>query len=271
MFIGWIRKDSILDDIKALSDDVLIDDNLIISTIFKNENLCFGAYDGPLLCALISAYEFENKIYINGFIYKDDFSNTDKKRLIKILLDNIDDKNKTIIFMSSLTELPLFEELGFLKFSTFTKVLYTGKSVAFNFTNAMAKDIHSDGYNNNFNNFDKSIFDDDRKDYIENTVLKNSSLFLSNTFGYQHSYALSKSLIKLSPWVMVTEVYSEAEKLIRGLIHYRGLKNILAFIPKDVSDITELYKLYNFEFRDNYELIYKNEKPNIKIENIYAF
>jgi hypothetical protein len=271
MFVGWIRKESILSDLEDLCKDFVIDISLVISTISKNSGLCFAAYEKDKLQAIITAYEFEDTIFINNFIYTKDFTDNDKKRVINIFLQNIDDNNKSIIFMSSLNELSLFKEFGFKEFSTFTKVLYTGKAVPFNFTNNMAKSINNNEYMTLLNSFDSKVFGEDRKDYILQDLVKNTSLFLSTQFGYQHSYSVAKSFIKLSPWIMYNEAFSEAEKLIRGLIHYRGLKNIISFIPSNVDEVVNLYKSYNFEFKEDYKLIYLNKEPNIKLENIYAF
>jgi hypothetical protein len=270
MFVGWIREESISSDLEELCKDFAIDISLVISTVSKNSGLCFAAYEKDKLKAIITVYEFENTIFINNFIYTKDFMDGDKKRVIKIFLQNIDD-NKSIIFMSSINELALFKEFGFKEFSTFTKVLYTGKAVPFNFTNNMAKSINNEQYLTLLNSFDSKVFGEDRKNYILQDLVKNTSLFLSTQFGYQHSYSIAKSFIKLSPWIMYNEAFSEAEKLIRGLIHYRGLKNIIAFIPSNVDEVVNLYKSYNFEFKEDYKLIYLNKEPNIKLENIYAF
>jgi len=57
---------------------------------------------------------------------------------------------------------------------------------------------------------------------------------------------------------------------MRGVIYHRGLKKIIAFIPSDVEEITNLYQTYKFEITDGYELMYLNDKPNINIEMIYG-
>ena len=64
--------------------------------------------------------------------------------------------------------------------------------------------------------------------------------------------------------------FSDAEKLLRGVIYHRGLKKIIAFIPSDVKEITDLYKSYKFELKDRMLLMYKNQKPSINLEMIYG-
>ena len=80
-----------------------------------------------------------------------------------------------------------------------------------------------------------------------------------------------KSIVKLSPWIMVDEAFTDAEKLLRGVIYHRGLKRIISFIPKDVKEVVELYQSYNFELKEDYQLLYMNKKPNIHLESIYGF
>jgi len=271
MFIGWIRKSSFERDLKILSNDILVDENLVLNTVNENQALCFGAYENKELHAFISAYSFENSILINNFYYKESFNNEYKKRLIKILLNNINDEKKPIVFMGSLQESKLCKELGFKKYAEFKRAVYAGGAAAFNFSSSSAKSISGENYIPIIKKLDSKGYGDDRSEYITSKKSKSSSLFLSTDFGYQHSYALGKSIVKLSPWIMEDEAYSDAEKLLRGVIYHRGLKRLVAFIPKSVKEIVELYQSYNFELKEDYELLYKNIKPTIDLESIYGF
>ncbi len=271
MFIGWIRKNSFENDIKGLSNDILIDENLIINTLNENQSLSFGAYAGDELQAFISAYCFEKSILINNFYYKEGFDDGYKKRLVKILLDNIDDEEKSILFMASKNETDIFKEFGFKKYADFKKAVYSGGGAAFNFSSSTAKSISGENYIPIISKLDTKAYKEDRVEYITHKLFKSSSLFLSTDFGYQHSYALGKSIVKISPWVMVDEAFTDAEKLLRGVIYHRGLKRLVAFIPRDVKEICDLYESYNFELKEDYGLIYKNQKPNINLASIYGF
>lgn len=271
MFIGWIRKNSFDKDIKTLAQNVLVDENLVLNTVNENQSLCFGAYENNELHAFISAYSLENTILINNFYYKEDFDDEYKKRLVKILLNNINDESKTILFMASVNEISMFRRFGFKKYTDFKKAVYSGGAAAFNFSNATAKSISGENYTSIIHKLDSKAFNGDRSDYITLKMTKSSSLFLSTEFGYQHSFALGKSIVKLSPWIMLDEAFSDAEKLLRGVIYHRGLKRIISFIPKDVKEIIELYQSYNFELKEDYQLLYINKKPNIHLESIYGF
>ncbi len=271
MFIGWIRAKTFSADLEALSSSVTIDKLLILNTFNQNPSLCFGAYDDYKLVACISAYEIDKSIYINNFCYLEDTQTDVKKRLLKLLLNNINKDAKTILIMAKKEEKELFNGFEFNIYAKFNKALYGSSKAVFNFTNAMAKSITNENYFPSVTKMDKKAFNEDRSEYIKNTLQKQSSLFLSTEFGYQHSYAVSKSLIKISPWVMSSEAYSDAQKMLRGVIYHRGLKNILSFIPSDIKEIIDLYKSYKFDISDEYYLLYKNEKPSINLEMIYGF
>ena len=129
----------------------------------------------------------------------------------------------------------------------------------------------SENYNAVVKKLDKDALNEDRFDYIMKTLMKQSSLMLATQFGFQHSYALDKSNIKISPFIMVDEAFTDAEKLLRAVIYHRGLKTIISFIPKEAKEIVELYENYKFELKGGYSLLYKNEKPNINLESIYGF
>jgi hypothetical protein len=271
MFIGWIRKKSFESDLDTLSKTLTLDKSLIMKTFEENHALCFGAYDENKLVAFISASEMEESILINNFYYTDDFSNDGKKRVIKLLMNNIGESDKPLLFMSRKEEKDTMLSFGFKEYTKFKKAVYSGGGVAFNFTNATAKSISNENYLSVLTNIEKRAYKQNRAEYIKNNLIKSSSLVLSTQFGYQHSYAIGKSLIKISPWTMEDAAYSDAEKMMRRLIYHRGLKKIFAFVPSDVKEITDLYSSYKFEFVEEFSLLYLNSEPSIELDMVYAF
>ena len=69
---------------------------------------------------------------------------------------------------------------------------------------------------------------------------------------------------------MNSETFLDAEKLLRGVLYYRGLKKIFAYAPKNEKEIVELYQSYKFEIDGDFKLMYLIEKPNISLENLYG-
>lgn len=269
MFVGWIRRDRLANDLENFSKEVLIDKNLLLQSIESNGSLSFAIYDGDLLCGIISAYEFDSYILVNNLYYTDGVDDRSKTKLVELLLTNIGQTDKTILFLAHKKEVDIFKQYEFKQYAPFYKATYSGGAV-FNFSNATAKTISGEDYISVVKKLDTKAFGEDRFEYITKVIAKQSTLMLSTNFGFQHSYALDKKNIKISPFVMVDDAFNDAEKLLRGVIYHRGLKNIIAFIPK-IEEITNLYESYKFELSGDFYLMYKNQKPTINLESIYGF
>ncbi|MCV6608597.1 MAG: hypothetical protein OIF32_10320 [Campylobacterales bacterium] len=270
MFVGWIRKDSFQKDLEEYEQSKVIDKSLVLNTASDDSSITIGAYDGNKLVSFVTAYGFDSSILINNFYYLDNVDDEVKKRVLSVLLNNIDDEEKTILFLTRISEKTILEELGFTSYGKFKKAVYSGGGAAFNFTNATAKSITNENYFPIMKNIDKKCFKEERSGYITKKMFKTSSLMLSTEFGYQHSYAVNKNLIKISPWIMSGSAFSDGEKILRGVIYHRGLKHIVAFVPAKVKEITDLYESYKFELVDDFDLMFKNKKPNIDLEMIYG-
>lgn len=271
MFVGWIRKNSLENDLKILAQKMVIDENLVLKTIEQNQGLAFGIYEEKNLLGIITAYEFESLVYINNLYYLKDVHIDTLERLFSLLLKNLYHNSSSIIFMANKAEKNLLENLDFKLHANFTKLVYGGSSIPFNFSSATSKSISNPNYFNTIKQIDYKVFDQDRIDYISKVCEKASSLYLSTNLSYQHSYAINKTIIKLSPWIIDDELFLDAEKLLRGVLYHRGLKHIVTVVPKDAKDILQLYNSYKFEKKDDLYLIYKNKKPNINLDLIYGF
>ncbi|KIM09635.1 MAG: hypothetical protein KU38_08825 [Sulfurovum sp. FS08-3] len=269
MFVGWIRKNSFREDLERFSLEVAIDKGVVLNC-FDHGSLIFGAYEGETLIAFVVLYEMENLYLLNGFYYKPDTSNPIKERLLKILFNNLYDEERSVVTIVHKSQMEIFTQVGFKALHRFTQATYSGGGVAFNFTNAMAKSITRENYIPTLAQLNKRALGDDMVEYITQNIFKSSSLILSTDFGYQHSYALDKSTIKISPWIMEDGAFDDAHKLIRGVIYHRGLKKISAFIPADAQSVVELYQSYQFVLEGEYYLMYKNTQPSIDIEMIYG-
>lgn len=268
MFIGWIRGNRLENDLESFETQKVVDKNLILTTYAQNLSYCFGIYDEKKLVAFITAYAFDDSILINNFYALDEVEMDLKQRLVQLLLNNIDG-DRTVLILAKSDELKCLKAFNFLAYASFKQAIFNGGGVAFNFSNATAKSISNEHYEKSLKKYDYRAFKEDRLEYITTAVMKQSSLLLSNNFGYQHSYALNRNLIKISPWIMESEALSDAEKFIRGVIYHRGLKKIVAFIP-EVKEITDLYTSYKFELKGGYQLLYLGNKPSIDLEMLYA-
>lgn len=269
MFIGWLRK-GYFDDLSLLEEDYeTIDKALIQSTHSNFPELCFGAYEKDKLVGIITAYKFEKTILVNSFYVKKD-KLTLANRLLAIILRNIDLKEYTVSVMCEKNILENIE-LPYNVYAPFSKYVYSGEAVAFNFTTANAKQINNDNYFEIVRKIDFEVSGEKRFDYVTKDMLYASSLKLSTRNGFMHSYAVNKRYIKLSPWYMDRESYLEAEKLLRGVIYYRGLKKLYTIAPNEEKEVIELLLSYKFKKIQDFKLIYFGEKPNIRLESVYGF
>ncbi len=270
MFVGWIRPD-LKEDIMQLSKEVVCDHYSCLQTYISNKSLCFGIYDELKLVGFISAFENEKSIMINNFCYTKDIDDAIKMRLIKLLLHNTGFKQKPVFILTNEHEKELFSQTDFEEYTSFYQAIHQGGKAAFNFSQAAAKSISGENYLGIANQLDIKAFGEHRSHYMTDITQRPSSLPLCTSNGYLHSYALGKTHIKIAPWIMKTSAYSDAEKLLRGVLYHRGLKKIIAFIPTAVKEITDLYESYKFEFQKTYHLMYLHRPPILNLEMIYAF
>jgi hypothetical protein len=162
------------------------------------------------------------------------------------------------------------ESLGFKIHSDFVRFIHSGEAVAFNFSNSTAKQVSGEHYDEVSRRVDKKVFNLSREEYIKTDCVFSNSLKLSTGYGYLHSYVVNKRFIKISPWIMDNEAFLDAEKLLRGVLYYRGLKKIYGYAPKNIKEIVELYQNYKFKINGDFKLMYLKDKPNIVLDNLYA-
>lgn len=269
MFIGWLRN-NFFEELSLLEKEYeTIDKALIRTTHASFPELCFGAYQKNELVGVITAYKFEKTVFVNNFYVQKNHLEL-ANRLLAIVLKNVDLKEYRLIMLCE-TDLLKAIELKYEVYSKFTKYIYNGEAVAFNFTNATAKQINNDHYFEVARKIDFDVTNEHRYEYIAKDIMYNSSLRLATFNGFMHSYAVNKKFIKLSPWYMDREAFLDAEKLLRGVIYYRGLKKLFTTVPSGENEIIELLESYKFKKYKDYQLIYFGEKPEIRLESIYGF
>lgn len=162
------------------------------------------------------------------------------------------------------------KEFDFNIHSEFVRFMHSGDPVAFNFSNTHAKQVSIENYDEILKKLSSSVLNENVYDYFHKDCVFGNSLKLGTQSGILHSYVVNKRFIKISPWFMKSETFLEAEKLLRGVLYYRGLKKIYAYAPKEVKEITQLYESYKFKAEASFKLLYLGEKPQLRLENLYA-
>ena len=267
MFVGYLRSTFEDDITDIIESDNLFDLELLRKTYATYPEYCFGAYENSKLVGVISAYSFEKHIFINVVkalkVHEEVLT-----RLFKLLIQNTNSMNIYVLIEDKLSF--YVEAFNFQNHSSFTRYLHSGEAVAFNFSNSIAKQVSGENYEDISKKIDREVFMDSREKYITKDCIFTNSLKLSTQTGFLHSYVVNKRYIRVSPWLMQSESYLDAEKLLRGVLYYRGLKKIFGYAPKDIKEITELYESYKFKKESSFRLMYLGEKPDLKLENLYA-
>ena len=267
MFIGYLKSDFEENLEELFTQNPLLDISLLKQTYTVFPEYCFAAYEKTKIVGVLSAYVFEKYVYVNVFEalekYEDVFT-----RLISLLLKNI--PNENVVLLVENKKCIKLMELGFKEFCNFSRMTHSGEAVAFNFSNSTAKQVSGEHYDEVSKRIDKKVFHQNREDYIKKDCVFSNSLKLSTMHGFLHSYVVNKRFIKISPWLMDSEAFIDAEKLLRGVLYYRGLKKIYAYAPSNEKEIIELYQSYKFKIDGDFKLMYLTELPDIKLENLYG-
>lgn len=267
MFIGYLRKEFESSLETLAQSNVLLDVELLKHTFDVFPQYCFAAYEKNEIVGVLSAYKFENRILINVFEVNPQYPDV-FERLLKLFVKNALDE--TVLLLVEKKLFPKIEALGFEIFAPFIRYMHFGDAVAFNFSNTHAKQVNIENYEETAKKIDQLVFNENREHYVARDCIFSNSLKLGTQSGILHSYVVNKKYIKLSPWLMKDEAFLDAQKLLRGVLYYRGLKKIYGYAPADVKEITELYESYKFKKDGLFYLIYKGEKPQIKLDNLYA-
>ncbi len=267
MFIGYLRKE-FESSLEALSlSNALLDVELLKHTFETYPQYCFAAYEKDEIVGVLSAYKFENRILINVLEVDKKYPDV-LERLLTLFLKNA--RNETIYLLVEQKVFPKIEALGFTVFAPFIRYMHFGDAVAFNFSNTHAKQVNIENYEETAKKIDKLVFNENREHYVSRDCTFSNSLKLGTQSGILHSYVVNKKYIKISPWLMKDEAFLDAQKLLRGVLYYRGLKKIYGYAPSEVKEITELYENYKFKKDGLFYLVYLGEKPTIKLDNLYA-
>lgn len=267
MFIGYL-KNGFEDSLEGLSNNnPLFDLELLKQTYNVYPQYCFAAYENSKIIGVLSAYAFDSYLYVNVIEVLDGYDDI-LKRLISLLTRNFPNENILLLIESNKNQ--ELESLGFKTYSDFVRFVHSGEAVAFNFSNSTAKQVSGEYYDEIARKVDKKVFNVNRENYIKTDCIFSNSLKLSTGYGYLHSYVVNKRFIKISPWIMDNEAFLDAEKLLRGVLYYRGLKKIYGYAPKNVKEIIDLYQSYKFKIDGNFKLMYLKDKPKIVLDNLYA-
>ncbi len=273
MFIGWLKFSDVSNLVRIAEDlGALVDGFHIKLMMMHSPHLCYGAYaDGELIGAAL-AIEFEFSAMIKYFMVKKEYQNQGiGKRVLETLLGSLESKYQHIYIHTNKDLVLFFERYGFESKMEVGRFVNVGKVPPFNFTNANAKELDGENFESVIAKIDKETFDENRMDFLLDEMQRNSSLKFALSNGFQHSSVVNSRNVYLGPWQVRVGHEEEAQKMMRGVLYFRGLKKVVADVPLGIAHVVDLYKKYNFEEKQRFVHMARGNKKEIKFENIYAF
>ncbi len=273
MFIGWLKFRDVSELVKV-ADSVgwLIDGYHAKLMMMHSPHLCYGAYDDGKLIGAVMAVEFEQSAMIKYFmIDKEHQRQGIGRRLFETLIGSLHSEYENIYLHANPDLVPFFESYGFESKMEVGRFINVGKVPPFNFTNAHAKELDGDNFESVISAIDQETFQENRMDFLLDEMDRNSSLKLTLPNGFQHSSIVNARNVYLGPWQVRKGHEDEAEKMMRGVLYFRGLKKVVADVPLGVEHVVDLYKRYHFQDRQHFVHMSRGNKKDIKFENIYAF
>jgi GNAT superfamily N-acetyltransferase len=273
MFIGWLKPVD-FKEVVAIADEVgwLLDAYHLKILHDHTPHLCYGAYDNETLVGVITSVKFEKSAMIKYFMVKGSHQRQGiGRRLLETLLSALGDERETLYTHAPFELIPFFKKYGFTQKMTVGRYVNAGKVPPFNFTNAHAKELDSIDFDKVMKQIDYETFHEVRTPFLFDELERKSSLKLATPNGFQHSSVINARNVYLGPWQVRSGAYSDAEKMMRGLLYFRGLKKVIADIPHDIPEIRELYEKYHFKCMITMAHMIRGKDPEIRFENIYAF
>jgi hypothetical protein len=108
-------------------------------------------------------------------------------------------------------------------------------------------------------------------EFMMDEMERNSSLKFALPNAYQHSSFINARGVYLGPWQCRAGFEEEAEKMMQGVLYFRGLKKVVADVPMGNAQAVALFEKYHFVRKGTFLHMAYGEPRNVKFENIYAF
>lgn len=273
MFIGWLKFADV-SKLTAIADEVgwMADGYHIKLMMMQSPHLSYGAYEDGELVGAVMAIEFQSMAMIKYFMVRTEYQRKGiGQRLFKTLLDALQSDYQDIYLHANPELVSFFESQGFVSNGEVGRFVNVGKVPPFNFTNAHAKELDGDNFDSLASVIDKETFHDDRMEFMVDEMDRNSSLKFALPNAFQHSSVVNARNVYLGPWQVREGHDDEAEKMMRGVLYFRGLKRVIADVPMKNRSAVELFKKYHFEKKAGFVHMSLGGSCAIKFKNIYAF
>lgn len=272
MFIGWLKFGDV-SELVQIAETVgwLADGYHVKLMMMHSPNLCYGAYDEGKLVGAVMAIGFHDTAQVKYFMVNPDYQKQGLgRRLFKTLLGVLENDFRKIYLHANPSLVSFFESYGFESKMEIGRYVNVGKVPPFNFTNAHAKELDGGNFDAAIAAIDRETFGENRLEFLNDEMERTSSLKFTQPNGFQHSSIVNARHVYLGPWQVRAGHDEEAEKMMKGVLYFRGLKKVVADIPLGVKPIAALYEKYHFQQKQKFVHMSKNGS-SVVFENIYAF
>jgi GNAT superfamily N-acetyltransferase len=273
MIIRWLKYVDVPELIK-IAEDVgwLLDGYHVKLMMMHAPHLCYGAYEDDVLVGAVMAIEFETSVMIKYFMVKPTHQKQGiGRRLFNTLFGVLKDQHPSLYLHANPELKSFFERSGFKCVMEVGRFLNVGKVPPFSFTNAQAKELDGGNFDATIRRIDFETFGEDRMNFMMDEMERNSSLKFALPNSFQHSSVINGRGVYLGPWQCREGFEDEAEKMMQGVLYFRGLKKVMADVPMGNKRAVELFERYHFQQKETYLHMCYGENRNVKFENIYAF
>ncbi len=273
MFIGWLKYADVADLTKIAEETGWLLDGYHVKLMMMHApHLCYGAYEGGKLVGAVMAVEFEKSAMIKYFMVKPSHQNQGiGRRLFDTLFGVLKNEHPSLYLHVNTQLKGFFEGYGFEGVMEVGRFLNVGKVPPFSFTNAQAKELDGGNFDAILRRLDYETFGEDRSGFLSDAMERNSSLKFVLPDAFQHSSVINARGVYLGPWQCREGCEDEAEKMMRGVLYFRGLKKVFADVPLGNEAAVWLYQRYHFQPKETFvHMVYGAAYP-IRFENIYAF
>jgi GNAT superfamily N-acetyltransferase len=273
MYIGWLKFVDVPDLIKIAEETGWLLDGYHVKLMMMHApHLCYGAYDEGVLVGAVMAIEFESSAMIKYFMVKPTHQKQGiGRRLFNTLFGVLKEEHPSLYLHANPQLKTFFEQSGFKAIMEVGRYLNVGKVPPFSFTNAQAKELDGGNFDAMIRKIDFETFGENRMGFMLDEMERNSSLKFALPNSFQHSSVINARGVYLGPWQCRQGFEDEAEKMMQGVLYFRGLKKVLADVPMGNTKAVDLYLKYHFQQKGTFVHMSYGETHAVKFENIYAF
>jgi GNAT superfamily N-acetyltransferase len=273
MYIGWLKFVDVPELLKIAEETGWLVDGYHVKLMMMHApHLCYGAYDEGVLVGAVMAIEFESSAMIKYFMVKPTHQKQGiGRRLFNTLFGVLKEEHPSLYLHANPDLKGFFEQSGFTSVMEVGRFLNVGKVPPFSFTNAQAKELDGGNFDAIIRKIDFETFGEDRMGFMLDEMERNSSLKFALPNSFQHSSVINTRGVYLGPWQCREGFDEEAEKMMQGVLYFRGLKKVLADVPMGNTKAVTLFEDYHFQQKGTFIHMSYGEAHSVKFENIYAF